>query len=41
MVTANSRPMMIATIQADASSICTSEISAAEVSSLSASGSMT
>ena len=40
-MTANSRPMMIATIQAGARSICTSEMNAAEISSLSASGSMT
>src|SRR5258706_9643 len=40
-VTANSRPTMMATIQAVASSSCTSEISAAVINSLSASGSMT
>src|SRR6184192_2327924 len=40
-VTANSRPMISATIQALAISICTSEMSAADVSSLSASGSIT
>ena len=39
-MTANSRPMMSATIQAGARSSCTSEMNAAEVSSLSASGSM-
>ena len=39
-MTANSRPMMTATIHAGARSICTSEMSAAMVSSLSASGSM-
>ena len=39
-VTANSRPMMMATIHAGARSICTSEMNAAIVSSLSASGSM-
>jgi len=37
-VTANSRPMMMATIQAGARSICTSEMNAAIVSSLSAKG---
>ena len=37
--TANSRPMMIQTIQARATPICTSEMNAAEVSSLSAIGS--
>ena len=40
-VIANSRPMISATIQALAISICTSEMSAADVSSLSASGSIT
>ena len=39
-VTAISRPMITATIHAGASSICTSEMNAAEVSSLSASGSI-
>ena len=39
-VTANSRPMMTATIHAGARSICTSEMNAAVISSLSASGSM-
>ena len=39
-MTANSRPMMTATIQAGARSICTSEMNAAEIRSLSASGSM-
>ena len=38
-VTANSRPRITATIQAGARSICTSETSAAVISSLSASGS--
>src|SRR5205809_175603 len=40
VVTANSRPMMMSTIHAGASSICTSEMRAARISSLSASGSM-
>src|SRR5438270_234103 len=40
-VTANSRPMITATIHAGARSICTSEMSAADVRSLSASGSIT
>ena len=39
-VTASSRPMMTATIQAGARSSCTSEMNAADVSSLSASGSI-
>ena len=36
----NSRPMMMATIQAGASSICTSEMNAGVVADLSANGSM-
>ena len=40
-VTANSRPMITATIQAGASSSCTSDTSVAEMSSLSAIGSST
>ena len=39
-VTASSRPMMTAAIQAGAASSCTSETSAAVISSLSASGSI-
>jgi hypothetical protein len=39
-VTASSRPMMTATIQAGTRSICTREMNAADVSSLSASGSI-